>query len=103
MSECINLTPGFKCSNCPTGFSGNDVFGVGVEGLESLKQVFFPFLYTFVVFSRSALMQFVNLSYSIFYPYRFARTSMSVKTERTVVVWITPTVSTHWYVIYMFT
>lgn len=48
-------------------------------------------------------MQFVNLSYSIFYPYRFARTSMSVKTERTVVVWITPTVPTHWYVIYMYT
>lgn len=39
MSECINLTPGFRCSNCPTGFSGKDVFGVGVEGLESLKQV----------------------------------------------------------------
>ena len=39
MTECINLTPGFKCATCPPGFSGNDVFGVGIENLETLKQV----------------------------------------------------------------
>ncbi|XP_056022997.1 cartilage oligomeric matrix protein-like isoform X2 [Ostrea edulis] len=38
MTECINLNPGFRCSNCPLGYAGNDVSGVGIEGLESLKQ-----------------------------------------------------------------
>lgn len=37
MLVCINFIFGFKCLNCFIGFLGNDVFGVGVEGIEFLK------------------------------------------------------------------
>lgn len=38
MSSCINLEPGFRCTECPSGYTGATVEGVGLNDTTT-KQV----------------------------------------------------------------
>jgi len=37
-SECENLSPGYRCGGCPTGYRGNAPSGVGLEHAKKYKQ-----------------------------------------------------------------
>ena len=36
-SECENLSPGYRCGGCPTGYRGNAPSGVGIEHAQEYK------------------------------------------------------------------
>ncbi|XP_078366394.1 uncharacterized protein LOC144650562 [Oculina patagonica] len=37
-NECVNLSPGYRCGGCPTGYRGNAPSGVGLEHAQKYKQ-----------------------------------------------------------------
>lgn len=37
--RCINTVPGFRCESCPRGYTGPEVYGVGIEYAQANKQV----------------------------------------------------------------
>lgn len=37
-SKCENLSPGYRCGGCPTGYRGNAPSGVGLEHAQKYKQ-----------------------------------------------------------------
>ncbi len=39
MTRCQNLSPGYSCSACPTGYKGGRVQGVGIEYARRHRQV----------------------------------------------------------------
>lgn len=37
-THCSNLIPGFRCENCPAGFTGPSVSGIGIEFARANRQ-----------------------------------------------------------------
>lgn len=38
-SSCMNAVPGFYCLECPKGFQGSLIRGIGLEQAQTMKQV----------------------------------------------------------------
>lgn len=64
MTSCINLEPGFRCTECPSGYTGSNVKGVGLNDTTTQQVYIFSLIVALFLSGSTCILEkrnFINI------------------------------------------